>query len=77
MTESIYQQDLGFLYEKLLRHPLFVMCPETMNEFNRLYGTMEGIERYGEFIDAMTRLTAFFAMVIQILNCPIHKKICA
>jgi len=60
ITESDYQQDLAFLRDKLLCHPLCVIHPETIEKFDVLYRKLGKTERYDQFIDAMTYLTSFF-----------------
>lgn len=62
MDRREINEDLAFVHDKLGKHPLFIICPDKLPEFERLYGDI--LDRSGDrfnLVDAMTTLTVFFS----------------
>lgn len=61
LKKSVFIEDLEYLYEKLIKHPLFLTNGAERSQFDELFHqTVSCVETYDDFISAASRLTCFF-----------------
>lgn len=61
MGKNDYQEDLGYLYSELRKHPAIIVDEKKKTELEALYlAKEETVCDYDSFIDAATKLTGYF-----------------
>ena len=58
---NAFYEDIKYIYEKLLLHPLFIIDATKKTEFETLFNSLSlQVISYDDFVALINRLTGFF-----------------